>query len=506
MILPKRVTSTLKEIPLLYGIIWIIVFSVHCVYLSKADGIVVFPDSAGYYGLSRISLIDEEFYRTWRPPGILLFYKLFGSYSDLDWKSDSYSPDSVYDPDRVWKHCIHRTRSKIICPDDLLLYSQSLFSLAACTLLGLAGAMTGRTSKGRLTLFVFPLLFSVTPLVAEWNFIALSESFSLSFFFVFVALWTFFLKFKHPFWLVGIGMTALLWASIRDLNNYVLVMIAVVIAIMTIIMLVRGPLTRLGRGRLPRSLLFSLAALCIFFVIIFKLDGASADQGHRYVYCFYDLIANRILPVPEYVAYFSDHGMPVSPALYERMGTIASSDNGAFYKDPRLEEFRAWTYRSGKTTYINFLISHPLYLITAPVLTFPDVFLKDDLSGFVSGHYSDYVFSTISIPLTDRHAAAISWLLFVGYGITISLVFLLWWYKLLDGSPWLMVSLIMILLSIPHLWLAAHGNALPNGAMERRHGVPAIVQACLGFPLLYIYLLDRLGAHVSRWKRLMPAA
>ena len=506
MILPKGVTSTLKGIPLLYGIIWIIVFSVHCVYLSKADGIIVFPDSGGYYGLSRISLIDEEFYRTWRPPGILFLYKLFGSYSDLDFKSFVSYTNQDFSSSVVWKNCIHRTRSKIICPDDLLLYSQSLFSLAACTLLGLAGAMTGRTSKGRLTLFVFPLLFSVTPLVAEWNFIALSESFSLSFFFVFVALWTFFLKFKHPFWLVGIGMTALLWASIRDLNNYVLVMITVVIAIMTIIMLVRGPLTRLGRGRLPRSLPFSLAALCIFFVIIFKLMGASADQGHRYLYNFYDLISNRILPVPEYVAYFSDHGMPVSPALYERIGTMASSDNWAFYNDPRLEEFRAWTYRSGKTTYINFLISHPLYLITAPVLTFPDVFLKNNLIWFVWGHYGGYVFPSISIPLTDRHAAAISYLLFVGYGITISLVFLLWWYKLLDGSPWLMVSLIMILLSIPHLWLASHGNALPNGAMEMRHGIPAIVQACLGFPLLYIYLLDRLGDHVSRWKRLMPAA
>ena len=490
MIFPKGVTSTLKGIPLLYGIIWIIVFSVHYVYLSKADGIVVSPDSIGYYGLSRISLIDEEFYRTWRPPGILFLYKLFGSYSNLDENASD-----------IWKNCIHRTRSKIICPDDLLLYSQSLFSLAACTLLGLAGAMTGRTSKGRLTLFVFPLLFSVTPLVAEWNFIAMSESFSLSFFFVFVALWTFFLKFKHPFWLVGIGMTALLWASIRDLNNYVLVMIAVVIAIMTIIMLVRGPLTRLGRGRLPRSLLFSLAALCIFFVTIFALMHASLEQGERWVFSFYNIMGMRILPVPEYVAYFSDYGMPVSPALYERTGKYASGDDRAFHNDPRLEEFRTWTYRSGKTTYINFLISHLLYSLTKPALHFPRIFLKE-MGWFVSGYNRGFVFPMISIPLTNLHAAAISFLLFVGYGITISLVFLLYWYKLLHGSPWLAVPLIMILLSIPLWWLVWHGDAME----VHRHSVLAIVQACLGFPLLYIYLLDILGAHVPQWKRLMPAA
>ena len=228
MIFPKSMTSTLKRIPLLYGMIWILVFSVHCVYVSKADGIVVFTDSRSYYSSLYISLLDEEFYGTNRPPGILLFYKLFGT--------------AGCDP--AWENYIRGGHT--ICSDDLLLWSQSLFSLAALTILGIAGAVTGRTSIGRLTLFVVPLLVSVTPLVAEWNFIALSESFTLSVFFAFVAFWIFFLKTKHPFWLGGIGVAALLWGSMRDSNSYVLVMMAVVIAL---IMLVNIPLTRLvGRG------------------------------------------------------------------------------------------------------------------------------------------------------------------------------------------------------------------------------------------------------------------
>lgn len=201
---PKSVTSTLKGSPLVYGMLWIMVFSVHCVYLSKAEGVATFTDSASYYSRSQISLTDENFYGTDRPPGILLFYKFFST------SNYSYS-----NPD--WGNCIHGRY--LICSGDLLLWSQSLFSLAALTILGIAGVMTGRTSKGRLTLFVVPLLVSLTPLVAEWNVIALSESFSLSVFFAFVAFWIFFLKTQHPFWLGGIGAAALLWGGMRDSNS-----------------------------------------------------------------------------------------------------------------------------------------------------------------------------------------------------------------------------------------------------------------------------------------------
>ena len=487
MIFPKSVTSTLKGIPLLYGIIWIIVFSVHCVYLSKAEGVAAFPDSTSYYSRSKISLMDENFYGTDRPPGILLFYKLFSTYN--------YSgPD--------WGNCIPIPKSNYaICSDDLLMWSQSLFSLAALTILGIAGAVTGRTSIGRLTLFVVPLLVSLTPLVAEWNFIALSESFTLSVFFTFVAFWIFFLKTRHPFWLGGICVAALLWGSMRDSNSYVLVMIAMVIAI---IMLVRIPLMRLGfTSRLPRLLSFSFVALCIFFVTIFALMDASVEQAPRWrwVAPFYNVMGTRILPVPEHVAYFSEHGMPVSPALYERTGKSTNAGDDAFFNDPRLEEFRLWTKRSGKTTYIRFLISHPLYLITAPALQFPDIFLKD-MSWLLSGHMiPGHLFPRLSIWLNDQLAATTAYLLLVGYGVTIGLIFLLYRYRLLHGSPWLAVPLIMILLSIPHLWLVWHGDT----GEVRRHGVIPIVQAYLGFMLLYVYLLDLLGDHVLRWKRLAAA-
>ena len=475
MIFPKSVTATLKRIPLLYGMIWIMVFSIHCVYLSKADGIVVFTDSRSYYGLSTISLLDEEFYRTNRPPGILLFYKLFGT--------------AGCDP--AWENYILGGHG--ICSDDLLLYSQSLFSLAALTLLGLAGAMTGRTSIGRLALFVVPLLVSLTPLVAEWNFIALSESFSLSVFFAFVAFWMLFLKTTHPFWLGGIGVAALLWGGMRDSNSYVLVMLAVVIAL---IMLVRIPLTRLGfASRLPRFLSVSFVALCIFFVTIFALMDASREQAPRWRWVFplHNVIGTRILPVPERVAYFSEHGMPVSPALYERTGKYANADDNAFFNDPRLEEFRTWTKRSGKATYIRFLLSHPLYAITAPALQFPYIFLKD-MSWFLSGHMiPGHLFPRLSIWLNDRLAVATAYLILVGYGVTIGLIFFLYRYRLLHGSPWLMVPLIMILLAIPHLWLCWHGDAME----VRRHSLTAIIQACLGFTLLCIYLLDLLGAYAA---------
>ena len=231
---------------------------------------------------------------------------------------------------------------------------------------------------------------------------------------------------------------------------------------------------------------------------------ASREQAPRWrwVAPFYNVMGKRILPVPEHVAYFSEHGMPVSPALYERTGKSTNAGDNAFFNDPRLEEFRLWTKRSGKTTYIRFLLSHPLYAITAPALQFPYVFLKD-MSWFLSGHMiPGHLFPRLSIRLNDQLATATAYLLLVGYGVTIGLIFFLYWYRLLHGSPWLAVPLIMILLSIPHLWLVWHGDT----GEVRRHGVIPIVQACLGFTLLYVYLLDLLGDHVSRWKKLASAA
>lgn len=456
----------------LYLAIWVFVFQIHVQYTLSADGVLIYPDSGTYYGHSRFPLASSVLWGASRPPGVLLFYKLLSSY------------DHEGHPD--WGACVRRQHNTI-CPDNTLLWSQTLLNVAAFTLLALACANSSRTIKGSLVLFALPILFSLVPMVKKWNSIALSESFAFSLFVVFVALWILFLKNRQPSWLVWIAAAAPVWVGARDTNSYVLLMIAGVIII---VMLANILLTRVFQrpdSPVRRSTmlpLIHLVVLCIWFGIVFALSSFSADRGNRWQYPFYNILGRRILPVPEYIAYFADHGMPISPALLERTGASA----GAFYHDS-LEEFRTWTDNHGKLTYIRFLITHVIYSITAPGSEFQDNYLNE--VGWLV--HPDPGFPRVNVE--PRLATAASNLLLVSYGGTVFLAGILWRRKWLSESPWLAVPLVMILLALPHFWLVWHGDA----AEVQRHGLTAAVQAVLGFALLCLYVWDiwmgRAGDH-----------
>ena len=439
----------------LYLAIWVFVFHIHVQYTLSADGVLVYPDSGTYYGLSGLPLASSAFWENSRPPSVPLFYKLFGTYD--------------YEGDPDWEACVQRQHNTI-CPDNALLWA------LACT-------KSARTVKGRLVLFVLPLLFSLAPMVKKWNSIALSESFSFSLFAVFVALWILFLRNRHPSWLVWIAAASLVWVGARDTNSYVLLMIAGVIIIVILASILLTRVLRRPHAHPQQSTALSLvplAALCIWFGVIFALSNFTADRGDRWSYPFYNVLGQRILPVPEYVAYFADHGMPISPALLERTGTYAAADDWAFYHDPRLDEFRTWTANHGKPTYIKFLITHVIYSITAPGAEFQDNYLND--VGWLV--HPDPGFPRVDVD--PRLATAASSLLLVSYGVTVALTYILWRRRWLSESPWLAVPLVMILLSLPHFWLVWHGDS----SEVQRHGLTAALQACLGFLLLCLYMWD----------------
>ena len=454
----QTLRNIFKKKWLLYGGIYMVFLVGHIYYYQKAPGFMIFPDSGTYYENSRLPLTD--IWESPRPPVILLFYKLFGTYDYETW-------------DWNW--------SGIVVDDALLMYSQIVFYIAAFSFLAFACAKTAQTSKGRLILFAFPLLFSLIPSVVKWNFLALSESFCFSLFVVFVALWILFLFFKRLAWLWGIAIVALLWSGVRDTNPYLLVMIASVILI---IMVASVRLRYLNKGRERygfNSLLFVfLTTLCIYFVGIFALSNYSANQGNRWLFSFYNIMGKRILPVPEHVSYFSDHGMPISQALLKLAGTWASDGDWPFYRDPHLEGFRAWTANHGKMTYIKFLMSHFIYSITAPISDSPRY-----LNVMYAHHFYEFV-PTRSGQIPPWLSTALLYLLPLSYGLAVCLTPILWWRRWLHKFPYLAVPLVMILLSLPHAWLVWHGDAMETG----RHSMTAVIQFLLGFVLLWLYIWD----------------
>lgn len=417
----------------------------HAVSYGKIDGIRVHPDSYDYYTYSRLPLTDGL--GAARPPVVLFFYKLFGEY-------DSFlSRDSASSVSRI--------------EDATLLHAQVGFSLAAFSFLAFACARSARTGSGRIVLFAFPLLFSLIPSIVGWNFQALSESLAISLFAVFVAAWILFLSTRRSFfWLAGVVMAALFWGGVRDTNAWVLVMIAGVM-MMTVVASSKS-------SRIP------LMALSVWFVLVFTLSNVSANAGNRWWIPFFNVMGQRILPVPEHVSYFADHGMPVSPALLGRAGTSAAEDGWAFHYAPDLEKFRVWNAANGKAVYMKFLIARLIWSMTAPALEVSSDFLRMARATLVDS-------ATQLDPGSSRSQSKIALICFLsGNVLTVGLAFVLWRRGWLHRFPHLAVPLTMILLSTPHAWLTWHGDAMETA----RHNLTSFMQFSMGFVLLWLYVLD----------------
>ena len=416
----------------------------HAASYGKIDGIQVFPDSYDYYTYSRLPLTDGL--GAARPPVALFFYKLFGEYDRF------LSKDSASSISRI--------------EDATLLRAQVGFSLAAFSFLAFACARSARTGNGRIVLFAFPLLFSLIPSIVNWNFQALSESLAISLFAVFVAAWILFLSTRRSFfWLAGVVMAALFWGAVRDSNAWVLVMIA---GVMTMAVVASS-----------KSFRAPLAVLSVWFVLVFTLSNVSANAGNRWLNPFFNVMGQRILPVPEHVSYFAGHGMPISPALLGRAGKWAAEDEFAFRDAPDLEEFRAWAAANGRSVYVKFLISRLIWSMTTPALEVSRDFLR------IASTISYPTMHGFPEPLPTHSKIALIFFL-IGNVLTACLAFVLWRRGWLHRFPHLAVSLTMILLSAPHAWLAWHGDSMETA----RHNLTSFMQFSMGFVLLWLYALD----------------
>lgn len=417
----------------------------HAISYSEIGAVYISSDSFSYYRWSRLPLTDVRFWGGIRPPVILLFYRLFG---DHDLPLDVTPSDSRIE-------------------DVTLLHGQIVFSLAAFSFLAFACARSARTSTGRIFLFALPLLFSVTPAITRWNFMAQSDSLGLSLFAVFVAAWILFLSTTRSFyWLAGVAMAALFWGCVRDTNAWVLLMIVGIIMMAVVV-----------STRLPRV---PMMALSVWLIFVFALSNASANAGNRWVFPFFNIMGQRILPVPEHIAYFADRGMPISSALLERTGKWAHDDDLAFYHAPDLEQFRIWTADNGKAVYMRFLISRPIQSMVTPALE-----VSSDFFTIARTPLADPA-RFLSPRLSSSHSQVALICFLICNIVTACLAFVLWRCGWLHRFPHLAVPLIMVLLSAPHAWLAWHGDAMETA----RHSLVAFAQFPLGFVLLWLYVLD----------------
>ena len=352
---------------------------------------------------------------------------------------------------------------------------QLSFSILSWGLLALAVSRAIQFSWLKPFAFLIILLFSLSDHIIMWDTAILSDSISLSLMALFIASWVWLLEDWR--WQKAALMLAVafLWAFARDSDAWVLLMLAALLVLI-------GSLWRSQRC------LSVVPVLVMFFIA----NEVSENYAQRNFWAFFSVIGRRILPNAESTAFFAQLGMPVTPALMRLSGKSAGAQDKAFYKDPALQAFREWAYDRGKSSYMRFLLAHPVMTIREPLKDI-ETFIAPELTAKTS-YYSYSSFSPI---LTGTLAGVIYFQKFA--------LFLLWVWAcgpmfvfgfliaVQRGELRWLVPLVLIILAYPHVVLVWHGDVDDFG----RHALQAAVHLRLGMWMLFFFVADTILVHTT---------
>jgi hypothetical protein len=390
-----------------------------------------FPDTPVYTKIASLSLWNPRFWVGARPWSVPLFYKLLGT-----------DPNSIA-------------------------FFQLSFSIISWGLLAFFIAKAVRLSWLKPIAFGVILLFSLSAEIILWDGVMLCDSVSLSLMALLIASWLWLLEGWDLRKAALVVTLAFLWSFTYDTNAWAVLMIAALL------------LTGVAARRIQSRYVLIASA----FVVIFVMNDLSANRAHRWVVAFMNNVGMRILPSSEKTAYFAELGMPVSPALMERTEKKAWSNNWAFFKDPALQQFRDWLYAHGKSSYLRFLLFHPVMTILEP-LRHPMDLLAPKL-----GPYSPIGFSPLLRGVVAEIMYPKKWLLLWVSATTIVLGLTIgpriWRY-----NKAFLVPLGLILFAFPHGALIWHGDPNEIG----RHALQIGVYFRLGLWTLLLFAADALLA------------
>ena len=353
---------------------------------------------------------------------------------------------------------------KIYAADKIKVASfQTAFSIFAWGMLALS---LSYSLKGLLRPIAFGLILalSLDRHIAGWDVVMLTESLSISLLVLFLAAWFWLLRGWSWGKVFMLSLVALPWAFTRDTNGWILLMVAGLILL--------GVLLFKARKR--------YLVVAFVFALIFALSNLSANRGHRWVFPFQNVLAQRILPDQQAVAFFADCGMPVTPKLLDLAGGFANSEDRAFYLDPTLESYRTWLYANGKSCYMRWLFSKPLTSLRQPWTDFARLLTFEDVSSFYPQRYEPLLPWYAERLLYPRDVVLWLWGL-----TTLAALVAIWKKAWMVNKAWV-VFIGLCLLIYPHLFIVWHGDVLGTD----RHALTVSLQFVLSFWFFGILLLE----------------
>lgn len=422
-------SSANKQLFSKWAIIIVLFLIAHLSLFTSTQNMRSFPDSNVFITASNAPIYSQSIWAGKRPPLTSLFYKII--------------------------------RKKTLIP-----WLQLSVSILSWSLLAVTIYQSTNTPNGKATAVIIVLGLSLTSSVSQWHQTLLSESFALSALALLIATWLFFLHTPTRLSTTAVVAASLLIASSRDTYSYTL--------------LVTSPILIFLALTFQSKYKISLFVIGLSGLLIFSASALSANIGQRWVFPFYNIISQRILPYSQPRQFFTHHGMPLNSTLSKLTNMWASSDNYTYYTSPELDKFREWATKYGRSTYLKYLTSHPVYFLLSPLHTINHDFTAN-LLDYAAPGYTPLLRSSILMSLINPYA-----FIFYSLASLITIVFIAIRSPIKKNTLY-WVATALIITSYLHYLIVWHGDAMEIS----RHALPAAIQFRLGIWFLIILLIDR---------------
>jgi hypothetical protein len=238
-----------------------------------------------------------------------------------------------------------------VLPSDALRVAGQV-TLSTICWIGLAGvaAWVITNPKLRLLAFAAVLVVSLTSDVTTWDVTILGESVAVSVTVASIAAWWAFVI--RPTWAKAGLVSALvvLWAFLRHTNVAITLLVALILVFSLLV----------PHGRRFRAVMLGVAVITLVWgVPTFGKNSYNEDE------VLLTVLSERILISPARTDWFVQHGMPDGDDVRSLAGAFDTRGLGStpFRENARL--FR-WVHEHGRSTYFEFLRSHPGYLFVQP--------------------------------------------------------------------------------------------------------------------------------------------
>jgi hypothetical protein len=284
---------------------------------------------------------------------------------------------------------------------------------------------------------------------------------------------------------VAVLAASVLWLITRDSHAAVVLIAAVALGAGLVVAEWRGRGRPADDGSRERDR--AVGGLILLASWLFALGGVAwvaASHGHRYVYPLRNVFEARVLPYPDRVAWFADHGMPQAdrftgpdaPAPAVRGG----GDAPVVYvadDEPDMQEWRAWVAQHGRGALAAWMATHPAYLVTEPLRNPERTFnnAEGDRSFYAPADQRE-------LPLVTDVLVPHRW---VALAVVVAVA--AWATRRRRwGSPLLLVGAGTVALALPHALVSWHTDGMETA---RHLAVPAL-QLYLGALLMVLGVLS----------------